>query len=390
MDETRVPLLDLRRQYQSIRDDVRAAVEDVLESGIFILGPEVEALENEVASFCGARHAIGCGSGSDALLLALLAHDVGPGDEVICPAFTFFATAGAVSLLGAVPVFADIDASTYNLDPAAVEQVAEGCEHLKAILPVHLYGRAADLDALLDLASHLDVPLIEDAAQAIGTRDATGRAVGGRGATACFSFYPTKNLGGVGEGGILTTDDGDLAQRLARLRTHGSPRRYQHDEVGMNARLDALQAAVLRVKLRHLDSWNEARRLHAAAYDEAFAQAGAQTSEVPLSAGGLPLRTPAAPAAPARHAYHQYVIRVPAERRDTVREGLAERGVGSDVFYPLGLHMQPCFASLGYGEGDLPETERAAREVLALPVFAEMSKGQREHVVASVLALLRS
>jgi dTDP-4-amino-4,6-dideoxygalactose transaminase len=384
----RVPALDLRAQYATIRDEVRAAVDRVFENQAFILGAEVEALEHELAAYCEARFAIACGSGSDALLLALMAENIGPGDEVICPAFTFFATAGAVARLGARPVFADIDPVTYNLDPAATRAAAARCTRLRAILPVHLYGAAADMDALLAIANERGVPLIEDAAQAIGARDASGRRVGARGRVACFSFYPTKNLGGAGEGGFLSTDDEALAQHLFRLRVHGSSRRYVHEELGMNSRLDALQAAVLRVKLRRLDAWNDARHRHAAAYDAAFAKAGAQTSRVPLSEGGLPLRTPAPVTAPALHVYHQYVIRVPAAQRDPLREHLASRGVGSDVYYPLGLHLQLCFASLGGREGDLPETELAAREVVALPIYAELDDAQRDHVVASVVEFL--
>jgi len=381
----RVPVLDLRAQYATIRDEVRTAVDRVFENQAFILGEEVEALERELAAFCEARFAITCGSGSDALLLALMALDIGPGDEVICPAFTFFATAGAVARLGARPVFVDIDPATYNLDPVATRGAAARCTRLRAIIPVHLYGAAADMEALLALANEHAVPLVEDAAQAIGARDASGRRVGGRSRVACFSFYPTKNLGGAGEGGFLSTDDADLAERLRRLRVHGSSRRYVHEELGMNSRLDALQAVVLRVKLRRLETWNEARRRHAAAYDETFARGGAQSNTVPLAAGGLPLRTPARIAAPAVHVHHQYVIRVRAALRDPLREHLATRGVGSDVYYPLGLHQQQCFAALGHREGDLPETERAAREVVALPIYPELTAEQRDHVVASVL-----
>lgn len=382
----RVPALDLRAQHASIRDEIRAAVDRVFESQVFVLGPEVEAFEREIAAYCEARFAIGCGSGSDALLLALLALGVGPGDDVICPAFTFFATAGSVARLGARPVFADIDPATYDVAPEAVRAAAKRCERLRAIVPVHLYGRSADLGALSALAGELGVPLVEDAAQAIGARDASGRRIGARGRVACFSFYPSKNLGGAGEGGLLTTDDEALAERLRRLRVHGSSRRYVHEELGMNARLDALQAAVLRVKLRHLEAWNEARRRHAAAYDEAFARAGAQSSDVPLADGGLPLRTPAPVAAPALHAYHQYVIRVPAARRDALRAALAARSVGTDVYYPNGLHQQRCFAELAHDP--LPETERAAREVIALPIYPELADAQRDHVVAAVVAAL--
>jgi dTDP-4-amino-4,6-dideoxygalactose transaminase len=384
----RVPFLDLGAQHRSIRDELREAVERVFESQTFILGPEVEALERELASYCEVERAVGCASGSDALVLALMAHGVGPGDEVICPAFSFFATAGSVAHLGARPVFADIDPTTFNLDPAAARRAADGCRRLKAILPVDLYGRASDLDALGKLAAERGVALVEDAAQAIGARDASGRRVGGRGSVACFSFYPTKNLGGAGEGGLLTTDDPALADRLLRLRTHGTVERYYHREVGVNARLDALQAAVLRVKLRHLEEWNDRRRANAARYDAAFTEAGAAPSGVPFEAGGLPLRIPAPVARPALHVYHQYVIRVPAERRDALRAHLAARGVATDVFYPLGLHLQQCFAGLGHREGDLPETERASREVVALPVHAELGDDQRAHVVASLLDFL--
>jgi dTDP-4-amino-4,6-dideoxygalactose transaminase len=382
-----VPMLDLRAQHAALRDAIRAALERVFESQVFILGPEVEALEREIADYCETRFAVGCSSGSDALLLALQALDVGPGDEVVCPSFTFFATAGSVARLGATPVFVDIDPATCALDPDATRRAAAQCRRLRAIVPVHLYGRAADLDALLAVANERGVPLIEDAAQAIGARDTSGRRVGGRGRVACFSFYPSKNLGGVGEGGMLTTDDAALAERLARLRVHGSSRRYVHEELGMNARLDALQAAVLRVKLLHLESWNETRRRHAAAYDAAFAKAGAAPGADPSQTGGLALCTPAPTARPALHVHHQYVVRVPAARREALRTHLASRGVASDVYYPVGLHQQRCFDAARVGT-PLTETERAAAEVLALPIFPELQDAQREHVVASVLEFL--
>jgi dTDP-4-amino-4,6-dideoxygalactose transaminase len=382
----RVPVLDLRAQYASIRDEVRAAVDRVFESQSFVLGPEVEAFEREIAAYCETRFAIGCGSGSDALLLALQALGIRPGDDVICPSFTFFATAGSVVRLGARPVFADVDPTTFCLAPDAVREAAVGARRLRAIVPVHLYGQSADLDALLAIADEYDVPLVEDAAQAIGARDASGRRVGGRARVACFSFYPSKNLGGAGEGGLVTTDDPALAERVTRLRVHGSSRRYVHDEIGMNARLDALQAAVLRVKLAHLERWNDARRRHARAYDAAFAMRGAAPGSTPFGAGTAPLRTPRPAAPPASHVYHQYVIRVPGERRDALRAALEARGVGTDVYYPIGLHQQKCFADLAHPA--LPETERAAREVVALPIYPELSDAQREHVVASVVACL--
>jgi len=384
----RVPALDLRAQYAGIRSELRDAVDRVFERQSFVLGEEVEALERELSSYCEARHAIACGSGSDALLLALQALGVGPGDEVLCPAFTFFATAGSIARLGATPVFADIEPAGCMLDPRAARAAAARCTRLRAILPVHLYGQPADLDALLSLARELGVPLLEDAAQAIGARDRGGRRIGGRGRVATFSFYPSKNLGGAGEGGLVTTDDEPLAEQVARLRVHGASRRYHHVEVGMNSRLDALQAAVLRVKLRHLDAWTAARRAAARRYDEGFAKAGARPSSLALGDGDLPLRFPATVAEPAVHVYHQYVVRVPGERRDGLRRHLAERGIDSEVYYPLGLHRQPCFAALGYRDGDLPETDRAARETLALPIYAEISEAQQQHVIASVVEFL--
>lgn len=384
----RVPVLDLRAQYATIRDEVRAAVDRVFESQGFVLGPEVTSFEQEIAAYCEARFAIGCGSGSDALLLALQALGVGPGDEVICPAFTFFATASSVARLGARPIFVDIDPATFALSPNAVYEAAQTCRRLRAIVPVHLYGRSADLGPLLAIADEHGVPLIEDAAQAIGARDESGRRVGGRGRVACFSFYPSKNLGGAGEGGLLTTDDPALAERLQRLRIHGSSRRYVHEELGMNARLDALQAAVLRVKLRHLDGWNDARRRHAREYDRAFTRAGAAAGAAPFATSRIPLRTPAVVPAPALHVYHQYVIRVPGARRDALRAALEARGVGTDVYYPIGLHQQKCFADLAHPP--LPETERATREVVALPIYPELTDAQRDHVVASVVACLEA
>ncbi len=384
----RVPLLDLKAQYASIRQPVRDAIERVLESQAFVLGPEVEGLEKELADYCESAHAVGCASGSDALLLALMAYGVGPGDEVICPAYTFFATAGSIARLGAVPVFADIDPATYNLDVGAVRAAAARCRRLRAIMPVHLFGQAADLDALLQLAAERGVPVLEDAAQAIGARDAAGRRAGSRGAAGCFSFFPSKNLGGYGDGGLLTTADPELADRLRMLRMHGSRDRYEHPLLGMNSRLDALQAAVLRVKLRHLDSWSDARREHAAYYDRSFAERGARPSSDPLDAGGPPLRTPRPPAEPARHVYNQYVIRVPAKRRDPLQKHLASRGIATAIYYPLGLHLQECFANLGWRPDSLPETERASRETLALPVYPELTREQLDHVVASVMAFL--
>ncbi len=387
-DAMNVPLIDLRAQYAVIRDEVRAAMDEVVESQMFILGAAVERFERRIAEYCRVDHAVGCASGSDALLLALMAVDVGPGDQVICPSYTFFATAGSVARLGAEPVFADIEPTTYNVDPEHVATLAERCTSLKAIIPVHLFGQAADLDALLAIAEQHAVALIEDAAQAIGTRDDGGTPAGSRGLMGCFSFFPTKNLGGFGDGGILTTNDDRTDEKLRMLRMHGSREKYTNPIVGLNSRLDALQAAVLEVKLRHLDSWHERRRRNAVLYDRLFREHGAADSTVPLSEGGLPVRTPATRPAPARHIYNQYVIRVPAAHRDPLRQHLKERGVGTEIYYPIPLHLQECFAHLGGRVGDLPNSEAAAKQTLALPVYAELSKAQIEHVAGTIAAYL--
>jgi dTDP-4-amino-4,6-dideoxygalactose transaminase len=384
---TSVPLFDLRAQYAALREEVGAAIQEVLDSQQFILGPVVTQLEEEIAAYCRTRHAVGCASGSDAILLCLMALGVGPGDEVICPAYTFFATGGSVARLGARPVFADIDPVTYNIDPEHVDHLAGRCGRLKAIMPVHLFGQATDLDRLLALAQSHGVPLIEDAAQAIGTLDDHGTPVGSRGLAGCFSFFPTKNLGGFGDGGIITTNDQRLAERLRILRVHGAENRYYYQHLGMNSRLDALQAAVLRVKLRHLDRWHELRLRNADHYDRLFATAGSETSDVPIAAGGLPLRTPRRPPAPARHIFNQYVIRVPQAVRDPLREHLRGQGIGTEVYYPLPLHRQACFA--GPGEpAELPESDCAARETIALPIFPELRGEQRAHVAGSITAYL--
>ena len=367
----RIPLLDLRAQYETIRAEVEEAVRRVFESQQFILGPDVALLEQEVAAYCGVRHAVGCGSGTDALLLALRALDIGPGDEVLTTPFTFFATAGAIANVGARPVFADIDPATFNLDPEQARAALDSHPRVKALMPVHLYGLCADMDPLLELARQRGIPVIEDAAQAIGA-EYRGRRAGSMGVIGCFSFFPTKNLGGAGEGGILTTSDDGLAERLRALRVHGSRTRYYHDEAGTNSRLDTLQAAVLRVKLRHLESWTRRRIEIAALYRER------------LAASGAPVCPPSPPPYPARHVYHQFVIRAP--ERDGLRRHLASLGIGSEIYYPLPLHRQKCFARLGYEEGSLPESERASREVLALPVYPELSSGTVAEICQAVAA----
>jgi len=382
-----IPFFDLREQYAGLRDQLLAAVEPVLQGQRFILGEAVQAFEEEVARAVGARFAVGCASGSDALLLSLLELGVGPGDRVLCPAYTFFATAGAVARLGATPVFADVHPQRYDLVPGAL-RAAAARGPLAASIPVHLFGRAAPMGALRAEADALGVPLVEDAAQAIGAVDDTGTPVGGGPGLTCFSFFPSKNLGAWGDGGLVTTDDHARAEGLRALRAHGARRRYHHERVGMNSRLDALQAAVLRVKLRHLGAWNRARRENAAAYDRLFAEAGARTADAPFEAGGLPLRTPPPAARPEEHVYHQYVVRVPARFRDELRRRLADAGIGSEVYYPTPLHLQPCFAERGPGEGGLPVAERLSRESLALPVYPELGAARLERVVDAVVRSL--
>lgn len=393
-DPISVPLLDLKAQYASLRDEIEPVVRKVIEDQWFIMGPEVSGLEEEIASYVGARFAVGCSSGSEAITLALMALGVGcnggHNDKVLCPSYTFFATAGSIRRLGATPVFVDIDPVTYNMDLGHAREVAERHGDIKAIMPVHLFGQAVDMDAWLAFSQELGAPLIEDAAQAIGSKDAGGAMAGSRGAIGCFSFFPSKNLGGFGDGGIVTTNDEKLAHDMGMLRVHGMEPKYYHSQLGLNARLDALQAAVLRVKLRHLESWHDGRRVNAARYDALFAEAGAATSATPIGeGGGLAVRTPE-PAAPgARHIYNQYVIRVPGSIREQLREHLKEQRIGHDVYYPVPLHMQECFADLGYKEGDLPESEAAARETVALPVYPELSEAQQDHVVTQVVSFVR-
>jgi dTDP-4-amino-4,6-dideoxygalactose transaminase len=385
---TTVALLDLPRQYAEIHDEIDAALRRVVESQRFVLGPEVEAFETEFARYCQSRFAVGCGSGSDALLLALTALGVGPGDEVICPAYTFFSTAGSIARLGAHPVFADIEPGGFNLDPEAARRAARHCTRLAAILPVDLFGQMADMEALLALGEEYHVHVIEDAAQAVGAEDPAGRRAGSVASVGCFSLYPSKNLGAFGDAGIVTTDEPELAERVGSLRIHGASKPYFHEAIGFNSRLDALQAAVLRVKLRHLDRWTDARRTNAAYYDRCFASAGASGEPDALRGAILPLRLPCPADGNARHVYHQYVIRVPAERREALRRELAEHHIATAIYYPLGLHQQSCFASLGYAPGDLPETEAAARENLALPVHPQLERAQLDHVIDCVVSFV--
>lgn len=384
MSDVKVPLLDLKAQYAVIRDEVHAAINEVVESQYFVLGPTVADFEHSIAEYGEVKHAIGCASGSDAILLALLALGIGHGDEVIVPSYSFFATAGYVQRTGAKPVFADIDPVTYNVDPASIRDAAARCTSLKAIMPVHLYGQAADMDAILEIGSTLGVPVIEDAAQAIGTRDSQGARVGTRGAIGCFSFFPSKNLGGYGDGGMVTTQDDGLAEKLKTIRVHGGKPKYYHKVVGVNSRLDALQAAVLKVKLAHLDNWSASRHRNAQYYDRAFAEAGARPTGATHDVS-LGVRTPQPADAPATHIYNQYVIRVAPELRDPLRAYLQERHIGTEIYYPVPLHLQECFADLGYGDGDLPQSEAAARETIALPIYPELAERQLQHVADTVI-----
>jgi dTDP-4-amino-4,6-dideoxygalactose transaminase len=375
--EAGVPLLDLGRQYAAIREEILAAVERVCSSQHFILGAEVEALERELAAFTGAAQAVGCASGADALWLALTAVGVHPGDSVITTAFSFFASASAIVRAGGRPIFIDVDPHTLNLDPHQLEAHlrAGKSTRLRALLPVHLYGQCADMDALRQLADEFQVAIVEDAAQAIGARWRDARA-GSIGALATFSFYPSKNLSAYGDAGLVTTNHAEFADHMRRLRNHGSPQRYLHEELGWNCRLDAIQAAVLRVKLPHVETWNRKRREHAAAYDLLLTQSGliSATGDSPVR---VLTRSPHA-----HHVYHQYVIR--AQRRDQLRQFLTDRKIGTEIYYPIPLHLQPVFAYLGYREGDLPESERAAREVLALPMFPELTDEEQQWVVESI------
>jgi dTDP-4-amino-4,6-dideoxygalactose transaminase len=382
---TTVPLLDLKAQFAQIRAEVMPIIEQVCANQQFILGPHVDSLEAEIAAYCGASHGIGVSSGTDALLLALMAFGIGPGDEVITSPFTFFATAGSIARLGARPTFCDIDPVTFNLSADAVQSfidrdctVADGTlrhrrtgGRIRALMPVHLYGQSADMPALMAIARRHGLKVIEDAAQAIGTESADGRRVGSIGDIGCFSFFPSKNLGAFGDAGLVTTQDADLAEHLAVLRVHGGKPKYYHALIGGNFRIDELQAAVLRVKLKHLDGWSEGRRRNAAFYDGAFAAAGL----------GEQLETPAVIAG-GRHIFNQYVLRV--RRRDELKKFLGERAIGSEIYYPVPLHLQGCFAYLGHRSGDFPESERAALETLALPVYPELERAQLMHVVESV------
>lgn len=363
-----VPLLDLKAQFRGIKSEIMTAMEAVCDEQGFVLGPRVADFEKATASYIGSRHAIGCASGSDALLLALMAFGVGAGDEVITVPFTFFATAGAISRLGARPVFVDIESDSFNIDPHLIDRAIT--PRTKAIIPVHLFGQCADMAVINGIARHRGIRVIEDACQAIGAVQERRRA-GVLADVGCFSFFPTKNLGGFGDGGVMTTDDSALADVLAMLRVHGSRVRYLHEAVGINSRLDALQAAVLHVKLKYLDQWTEGRRRNADRYQRLFTQAQLLDRVV------LPVTKPGNV-----HVYNQYTVRV--GQRDELRNFLKEKGVGSEVYYPLPMHLQNCYHTLGYHKGSFPVSERAAEEVLSLPIYAELTEEQQAYVVRMI------
>jgi dTDP-4-amino-4,6-dideoxygalactose transaminase len=362
----KVPLLDLQAQYRTISSDLDAAVQRVMQSQRFILGEEVEAFELEIAQRIGTRHAVGCASGTDALLLSLQALDLDPGSEVVIPAFTFFATAGAVWNAGLKPVFADVDPRTFNVTPETIEAVVSGAT--RALIVVHLFGQMAPMAEILELTAGRGIAVIEDAAQAIDARQeiqGAWRAAGSLGDTGAFSFFPSKNLGGSGDGGMITTDDDLLGERLRKLRVHGGRQMYHHEMVGTNSRLDAIQAAILRTKLPHLESWTEARRRHARRYDAALANVdGIEAPHV--EPGNF-------------HVYNQYTVKV--DDRDAITARAESAGVGTGIYYPLPLHLQLCFSELGYGPGDLPVSEKLAGEVLSLPVYPELTEDQQSLVV---------
>jgi dTDP-4-amino-4,6-dideoxygalactose transaminase len=386
----KVPLLDLKPQYRALKKELDAALLRVAESQYFILGPEVKALEAATAAYSGCKFGIGISSGTDALLVALMALDIGAGDEVITSPYTFFATAGTIARVGARPVFVDIDPGTFNISPQAIERFIASCEvrdgvltnphtggRVRALMPVHLYGQVADMTSIMEMARRHGLRVIEDAAQAIGSEDEQGRRACSIGDIGCLSFFPTKNLGAFGDAGACVTNDDKLAAKLMKLRVHGMEPKYYHELIGGNFRLDEIQAAVLNVKLPHLDSWSEARQRNAAFYDAAFARAGL----------GDKVRTP--PPAPrgSRHIYNQYCIRV--ERRDELRAWLAKHEVGAEIYYPLALHMQECFAYLGHEPQDFPESLRASQESLALPIYPELAESQLQYVVDTIAALFR-
>jgi len=381
-----IPMLDLKAQYESIKDEINQKVLETLSSQRFILGPEVEALEKELAEYSGTKFACGVSSGSDALILSLMTLGIGQGDTVVTTPFTFFATAGAIVRVGAKPVFCDIQEETFNIDPDCLRDVLdskfkEGDQNLKAVIPIHLYGQCVDMKGILDLAGHYNLNVVEDAAQAVGAEYSSQEGVKracSMGHLGILSFFPSKNLGGFGDGGMVLTSDEVLAQRLKLLRTHGSKNKYFYDTVGGNFRLDALQAAVLRIKLKHLDGWHKSRMQNAVDYDGLFAESGLVDNGLVQ----LPATVYKNSSVRNYHIYNQYVIRV--QRRNELQDFLKSKGVPTAIYYPLPLHLQECFSDLGYKKGDFPVSEKASEEVLALPIYPELRKDQLEYVVSTV------
>lgn len=376
----RVPFFDLKPQSLSLKDEIQSAFEEVFETQQFIMGMQVQALEQVIANYCHTPFAIGVASGSDALYLALMALDIGPGDEVILPPFTFFATAGAVARIGALPVFVDIDPLTYNIDPEKIEEKIT--KKTRAILPVHLFGQCADMDPILEIAKRKGLSVIEDAAQALGSEykpsaSSKGLRAGQMGDLGCFSFYPTKNLGAFGDAGMVVAHAPDLAEKLRLLRVHGSQPKYYHKFIGINSRLDTMQAAILLVKFKYLEKWTEARQNLAKRYGELFRELCFFVEEIKLPTIQYENR----------HIFNQYVIRVP--QRDRLRKFLAEEGIGTDIYYPLPLHLQECFSFLKYHPGDFPISEKASKETLALPIFPELTEAQQERIVDRIRAFYR-
>lgn len=365
----KVPLLDLKLQYQTLKPEIEPVLSELLESQQFVLGPKVEECEQAIADYCGVKHACAVSSGTDALLAALMNESVGPGDEVITTPYTFFATAGSIVRLGARPVFVDIDPLTYNMDVKQIE--SKITSRTKAVMPVHLYGQTVPMTSILELARKKNLAVIEDAAQAIGAED-EGRRAGSMGLYGCLSFFPSKNLGCFGDGGMVVSRDEETVKRLKVLRNHGSEKKYFYKKVGGNFRLDALQAAVLTVKLKHLDSWTEMRTRNAARYDRFFFDSGLENSQKVMPPKALS----------GRHVYNQYVIRV--KQRDSLMKFLGERGIGTEIYYPQPLHLQECFHDLGYRSGDFPESERASLETLALPIYPELAQEQQDYVVTAI------
>lgn len=389
----KIPLLDLDLQYQSIKEEISIVVNEVLESQNFVMGEAVKSFEKEIARYCDTDFAFGCASGSDALLLALMAIDIQPGDYVITSPFTFFATAGAISRLGAIPVFIDIEADSFNIDPVKVEQFLNGesplykrlqpnRDKIKAVIPVHLYGQLTDMTTIMKLAERYNLSVIEDAAQSIGAKQ-KGIQAGNFGDFGCFSFFPSKNLGAYGDAGLITVKDPELAQKTNYLRLHGAHPKYYHKYVGINSRLDSIQAAILSVKLQYLDSWSDERRIKALEYNRLFTEAGLVSTNYDVEAGIIiPIETTGNPDKDGRHIYHQYTLRV--NRRDELQSYLTECGIGTSIYYPVPLHQQECFAELNYTPEDCAQALKASSEVLSIPIYPELSVSQQEYIVDKI------